>query len=46
MCIIDIPYFKEVTIMSFNCDYCGARNSEVKCGGGISEKGVRITLEC
>lgn len=45
MCIIDIPYFKEVTIMSFNCDNCGAKNSDVKCGGGISDKGILLTLD-
>lgn len=44
MCIVSVPYFKEITIMSFNCDFCGAKNSDVKVGGGISEKGIRITL--
>ena len=29
MCITDIPYFKEVIIMSFLCDYCGFRTNEV-----------------
>lgn len=44
MCIIDIPYFKEVTIMSFNCENCGAKNSDVKVGGAISDQGIKITL--
>lgn len=29
MCLTDIPYFKEVIIMSFVCDYCGFRTNEV-----------------
>ena len=29
MCVTDIPYFKEVIIMSFVCDYCGFRTNEV-----------------
>lgn len=37
MCVVAIPYFKEITIMSFNCEFCGAKNSDVKAGGGISE---------
>jgi C4-type Zn-finger protein len=41
----DIPYFKEVVIMAFNCDNCGHRSNEVKAGGGISEKGHRFTLK-
>lgn len=31
--------------MAFICDYCGYRNSEIKEGGGISEKAKRITLQ-
>ena len=30
--------------MAFVCDFCGYRNSEIKEGGGISEKGKKITL--
>ena len=30
MCVTDIPYFKEVIIMSFVCDYCGFRTNEVE----------------
>ncbi|KAH9992414.1 ZPR1 zinc-finger domain-containing protein [Russula vinacea] len=39
-----IPYFKDILIMSTNCDRCGYRDNEVKSGGAISEKGKRITL--
>lgn len=37
MCIITIPYFKEITLMSFNCEFCGAKNSDIKVGGEISK---------
>ncbi|KAI0305984.1 zf-ZPR1-domain-containing protein [Multifurca ochricompacta] len=41
---IAIPYFKDILIMSTNCDRCGYRDNEVKSGTAISEKGKRITL--
>ena len=31
--------------MAFVCDHCGYRNSEIKEGGGIGEKGKKITFE-
>lgn len=43
MFVTNIPYFKEVIIMASTCDTCGYRNSEVKPGGSISEKGKKIT---
>ena len=30
MCFSSIPFFKEIIIMAFVCDYCGYRNSEIK----------------
>ncbi|XP_052298250.1 uncharacterized protein LOC102629443 isoform X2 [Citrus sinensis] len=39
-----IPYFQEVIVMASTCDACGYRNSELKPGGRIPEKGKRITL--
>ena len=45
MCVATIPYFKEIIIMAFSCEYCGNRNSEIKQGGGISEKATKITFE-
>jgi len=39
-----IPYFKEVVIMCTTCDHCGCKTNEVKSGGGIEEKGKKITL--
>lgn len=31
--------------MAFSCEYCGYRNTEVKQGGGISEKATRIVFK-
>lgn len=45
MKLVDIPYFKEVIIMSTVCDDCGYRSNEVKTGGEIPEKGKKITLK-
>jgi zinc finger protein len=44
MKMVDIPYFKQVIIMSTVCDLCGYRSNEVKTGGEVPEKGKRITL--
>ena len=44
MCIIDVPFFKEVIIMAFVCENCGFRDNEVKGGGAIGEKGQKMTL--
>ncbi|EMR11171.1 hypothetical protein PNEG_00765 [Pneumocystis murina B123] len=45
MKLVDIPYFKEVIIMSTVCDSCGYRSNEVKTGGEIPENGKKITLK-
>ena len=44
MKMTNIPYFKEVVIMATLCEVCGAKTNEVKAGGGIEEKGKKITL--
>lgn len=44
MCFSSIPFFKEIIIMAFVCDFCGYRNSEIKEGGGISDKAKKITF--
>ncbi|KAJ4840897.1 hypothetical protein Tsubulata_010401 [Turnera subulata] len=44
MFVTHIPYFQEVIVMASTCDSCGYRNSELKAGGRIPEKGKRITL--
>ncbi|KAL0278922.1 UNVERIFIED_CONTAM: hypothetical protein PYX00_000598 [Menopon gallinae] len=45
MKLTNIPYFKEVVIMATNCEVCGHRSNEVKSGGGIEPKGLRIELK-
>lgn len=44
MFVTNIPYFREVIVMASTCDGCGYRNSEVKAGGAIPDKGKRIIL--
>ncbi|PWN51777.1 putative ZPR1-protein binds to translation elongation factor eEF-1 [Violaceomyces palustris] len=41
---VNIPYFKDILIMSTNCNACGYRDNEVKSGSAISEKGRRLIL--
>jgi zinc finger protein len=45
MCIATIPFFKEIIIMAFSCDFCGYRNTEIKGGGGIAEKATKIVFK-
>ncbi|PSR73813.1 hypothetical protein PHLCEN_2v10383 [Hermanssonia centrifuga] len=42
---VNIPYFKDILIMSVNCDKCGYRDNEVKSGSAISAQGKKITLK-
>lgn len=44
MKMVNIPYFKQVVLMSTVCDHCGYRSNEVKTGGEVPDKGRRITL--
>ena len=45
MCVATIPFFKEIIIMAFSCDQCGHKNTEIKQGGGLSDKGTKITFD-
>ncbi|XP_014262367.1 zinc finger protein ZPR1 [Cimex lectularius] len=40
-----IPYYKEVIVMSFECENCGYKNNELQSGGQIDEFGVRYTVD-
>lgn len=40
-----VPLFRELIIMSFLCDNCNFKNSEINFGGEIQEKGERIALK-
>ena len=44
MCCATIPFFKEIIIMAFSCETCGHKSTEIKQGGGISEKASKITF--
>ncbi len=44
MCICTIPYFKEIIISCFKCQECGYKTTDVKGGGGMSEKATRYIL--
>ena len=39
-----IPFYKEIILMSFECDHCGFKNNEIQSGERIQNKG--ITIEC
>lgn len=43
-CTCEIPFFKEICIMSFLCEHCGYKDAEVKITGEISDHGKIITL--
>jgi zinc finger protein len=45
MCLCTIPFFKEIIISCFKCEYCGYKTTEVKGGGGISEKATKLILK-
>jgi len=45
MKLVQIPFFKEITLMAVNCEHCGYRSNEVKAGGGINDKGKRHELK-
>lgn len=45
MKMVNIPYFKQVVIMSTVCEHCGYRSNEVKTGGEVPDKGRRIMLK-
>ena len=45
MKMVNIPYFKQVVLMSTVCGSCGYRSNEVKTGGEVPEKGSKITLK-
>nr|CAG4641721.1 EOG090X06TU [Eurycercus lamellatus] len=37
-----IPFYKEIILMSFECEHCGCKNNEVQSGDKIQEKGSLI----
>ena len=35
MMLTSIPYFREIILMSFRCEHCGAENNEIQDAGII-----------
>lgn len=44
MCQTSIPYFTDLIIMSFKCEYCGAHSTETKNNGEVRENASVLTL--
>ncbi len=44
-CVTDIPFFREIVIMAFDCLECGYKTNEIKGGGAIPAQGRIITLK-
>lgn len=42
--LTQIPYFREIIIMSFSCDHCGFQNNEIQPAGTLQLKGVHYEL--
>ena len=40
-----IPHYKEVILMSFNCEQCGYQNNEIQSGGQVQELGVKYKVK-
>jgi zinc finger protein len=40
-----VPFFKSIVLISFVCDFCGYKNSEVKTGGEVSKKGLNMSVK-
>lgn len=39
-----VPLFREIIVMSFSCEDCNYRNTEINFGGEIQEKGEKVSL--
>ena len=44
MCVTNIPHFKEIIIMSLDCEHCGYKSNEIKGGGAIPKFGTKVIL--
>ncbi|KAH9251068.1 hypothetical protein BASA81_011128 [Batrachochytrium salamandrivorans] len=40
-----IPFFQEVILMAFECPHCGERNTQIKPGGRVQDKGIKIIFK-
>lgn len=44
MMLSNIPFFKDVLVVSFHCPHCGYKNNEIQNAGVLAEHGKKITL--
>lgn len=44
MMLTQIPFFKDILVVSFTCPHCHYRNNEVQNAGTLAEFGCKITL--
>lgn len=44
MMLTNIPFFKDVLVVSFSCEICGHRNNEIQNAGVLADTGLRIKL--
>lgn len=42
--LTNIPFFKDIMVVSFSCDHCGYRNNEIENAGVLAEFGHKLTL--
>lgn len=45
MLLTQIPFFREIILMSFACPHCGFKNSEIQPAAQIAEKGLRYVFK-
>jgi zinc finger protein len=44
--LTEIPFFRQVVIMSFSCPHCHHHNNELQPAQEIAERGVRLSVNC
>ena len=44
--LTEIPFFKQVVVMSFECPHCHYQNNELQPAQQIAERGVRVSVKC
>ena len=40
-----IPHYREIILMSFECEACGFSNNEIQSGNRVQEKGVKFVVK-
>lgn len=45
MLLRNIPFFKDIVVISFECDHCGFRNHEFMPIAPLAERGVKLSLK-